>query len=192
LGDRVISTVDFGRVPISTKGVVVGLSHPFIEILSDSPIIGGTNLDGRCTEGLGIICEPNTLLNLTKIQFPLQSDSARVERNSRKETNVTANRPGYESGHSQANKLKDRRSREINTKNQNRPSASNLRYANQNSNYVKPGTPPITPNTEEIELALKNVLGLEESNSRTLSPSTPTENVSKNLLKFLHRKESKE
>jgi hypothetical protein len=77
LGDRVISTVDFGKVPVRSKGIVVGIQGSKVEVLMDEQIVGGTSLDGRCTEGLGVICDSNTILNLTLIQPPFLDGQVR-------------------------------------------------------------------------------------------------------------------
>lgn len=47
LGDRVIMVQDSGGVPLCAKGVVVGLLDNNIDVVWDTPFIGGTTLGGR-------------------------------------------------------------------------------------------------------------------------------------------------
>lgn len=47
LGDRVIMVQDSGGVPLCVKGVVVGLLDNNIDVVWDTPFIGGTTLGGR-------------------------------------------------------------------------------------------------------------------------------------------------
>jgi len=48
LGDRVIMVQDSGGVPLCAKGVVIGLLDNNIDVVWDTPFIGGTTLGGRC------------------------------------------------------------------------------------------------------------------------------------------------
>ena len=49
LGDRVIMVQDsaVGGVPLSMKGVVIGLNSNSIDVVWDTPFIGGLTLGGR-------------------------------------------------------------------------------------------------------------------------------------------------
>lgn len=47
VGDRVIVATDSGAVPLSAKGTVVGLSDRLIDVVFDTPFIGGTNLSNQ-------------------------------------------------------------------------------------------------------------------------------------------------
>lgn len=47
LGDRVIMVQDSGGVPLCAKGVVIGLNEKSIDVVWDTPFIGGTTLGGR-------------------------------------------------------------------------------------------------------------------------------------------------
>lgn len=47
LGDRVIMVQDSGGVPLCIKGVVIGLLDNNIDVVWDTPFIGGTTLGGR-------------------------------------------------------------------------------------------------------------------------------------------------
>lgn len=47
LGDRVTMVSDRGTVPMSAKGVVVGINDKLIDVVFDTPFIGGTTLMNR-------------------------------------------------------------------------------------------------------------------------------------------------
>jgi 5'-3' exoribonuclease 1 len=47
LADRVAMVSDRGTVPISAKGVVVGITEKLIDVVFDGPFIGGTTLSNR-------------------------------------------------------------------------------------------------------------------------------------------------
>lgn len=69
LGDRVVMVSDRGTVPLSAKGVVVGITDKLIDVVFDGPFIGGTNLSNRCKTYQGATLSPGTVLNLTNPQF---------------------------------------------------------------------------------------------------------------------------
>ena len=68
LGDRVIMVADAGSVPLSAKGVVVGVQTSLIDVIFDVQFISGTTLGDRCSPYRGATCAPSTLLNLTNQQ----------------------------------------------------------------------------------------------------------------------------
>mgnify|MGYP006876475224 CR=1 FL=1 len=47
LGDRVITVAETGSVPLSAKGVVVGVQSQFVDVVFDVQFMGGTTLGGR-------------------------------------------------------------------------------------------------------------------------------------------------
>ncbi|KAL1920326.1 uncharacterized protein VTP21DRAFT_1472 [Calcarisporiella thermophila] len=69
LGDRVISVIDSGVVPIATKGTVVGVEGSQLEIVFDDSFMGGTTLGGRCSMYRGMGVPAYTVLNLTQQQY---------------------------------------------------------------------------------------------------------------------------
>ncbi|ORY88795.1 hypothetical protein BCR35DRAFT_205803 [Leucosporidium creatinivorum] len=69
LGDRVITVTDAGSVPLSAKGVVVGIQTGFIDVVFDVQFIGGSTLGDRCSPHRGATVGPTTILNLTDPQF---------------------------------------------------------------------------------------------------------------------------
>jgi 5'-3' exoribonuclease 1 len=72
LGDRIISCVDEGSVPVAAKGTVIGIHGLYLEILFDKMFMGGNDLGGRCSAYRGSIVPKNTVINLSKPQPPLQ------------------------------------------------------------------------------------------------------------------------
>lgn len=47
LGDRVMTVSDSGTVPLSAKGVIVGIQVGFVDVVFDVAFIGGTTLGDR-------------------------------------------------------------------------------------------------------------------------------------------------
>ena len=87
VGDRVIMAAESGNVPLCVKGTVVGIQPALIDVLWDSPFIGGTTLAGRfvmyqrcsivahlrfrCSAYRGLEVSPTTILNLSNPQVRL-------------------------------------------------------------------------------------------------------------------------
>ncbi|KAG6832740.1 hypothetical protein H0H87_000589 [Tephrocybe sp. NHM501043] len=69
LGDRVTMVQDSGSVPLSVKGVVIGLNSKTMDVLWDVPFMSGVTLGDRCSMYRGSTVEFNTCLNLTNPQF---------------------------------------------------------------------------------------------------------------------------
>ncbi|BGP06510.1 exonuclease II Exo2 [Rhodotorula toruloides] len=69
LGDRVITVAETGSVPLSAKGVVVGIQTSFIDVVCDVQFMGGTSLGGRCSNYRGATVTPSAVLNLTEQQY---------------------------------------------------------------------------------------------------------------------------
>ncbi|KAJ7157550.1 exonuclease II [Mycena crocata] len=69
LGDRVTMVQDSGGVPLSVKGVVIGLNAKSMDIVWDVPFMSGITLGDRCSQYRGSTVEFNTCLNLTNPQF---------------------------------------------------------------------------------------------------------------------------
>lgn len=69
LGDRVITVSEVGSVPLSAKGIVVGIQTGLIDVVFDIQFIGGTTLGDRCSPYRGATVLPTTILNLTEAQF---------------------------------------------------------------------------------------------------------------------------
>jgi 5'-3' exoribonuclease 1 len=69
LGDRVVMVQESGGVPLSAKGVVIGINTRNIDVVWDVPFISGTTLNNRCSQYRGSSVEFNACLNLTNRQF---------------------------------------------------------------------------------------------------------------------------
>ncbi|KAJ9125140.1 hypothetical protein QFC22_000094 [Naganishia vaughanmartiniae] len=78
LGDRVIMVQDsaVGGVHLSMKGVVIGVNANSIDVVWDSPFIGGLTLGGRCSEHRGFTVPFSSCLNLTRKQFAVATGGA--------------------------------------------------------------------------------------------------------------------
>lgn len=69
LGDRVVNVLDFGAVPPAAKGTVVGLGSNSIDVVFDAPYLGGTSLNGLCSDYRGGTVGLADVLNLTTPQM---------------------------------------------------------------------------------------------------------------------------
>ncbi|ODO06774.1 hypothetical protein I350_04133 [Cryptococcus amylolentus CBS 6273] len=78
VGHRVIMVQDpaAGGVPTGMRGVVVGLGAKSIDVIWDTPFMGGTTLQGRCSEYRGSSVPFSSCLNLTRRQFMVTEGSA--------------------------------------------------------------------------------------------------------------------
>ncbi|KAI1414224.1 exoribonuclease 1 [Hypoxylon sp. FL1857] len=72
LGDRVVYVQASGKVPIASRGTVVGIStvgnHHMLDILCDNAFMNGTTLGGRCESFRGQTVSANSVLNVTNKQ----------------------------------------------------------------------------------------------------------------------------
>jgi len=80
LGDRVTMVQDSGGVPLSAKGVVIGLNTKSMDVAWDVPFMSGTTLGDRCSQYRGSTVEFNTCLNLTSPQFVTSTNPKPVKR----------------------------------------------------------------------------------------------------------------
>ncbi|GAA5930973.1 hypothetical protein JCM1841_003667 [Sporobolomyces salmonicolor] len=69
LGDRVVTVVETGSVPLSAKGVVVGIQSNLVDVVFDVQFMSGTTLGDRCSPYRGATVAPHAILNLTNPQF---------------------------------------------------------------------------------------------------------------------------
>ncbi|KAF8123400.1 exonuclease II [Boletus edulis] len=69
LGDRVTMVQDSGGVPLSAKGVVVGLNSKSMDVVWDVAFMAGSTLDNRCSPYRGSTVQFNSCLNLSNPQF---------------------------------------------------------------------------------------------------------------------------
>ncbi|KAI0119120.1 exoribonuclease 1 [Daldinia grandis] len=72
LGDRVVYVQASGKVPIASRGTVVGITtvgnHHMLDILCDNAFMNGTTLGGRCDPFRGQTVPANSVLNVTNRQ----------------------------------------------------------------------------------------------------------------------------
>ncbi len=84
LGDRAVYAQDSGRVPIFTRGTVVGTSvskrTTFLDILFDETFMSGTNLGGRCSAQRGSTVPITSVLNLSNPQFVIDCKTGHSKR----------------------------------------------------------------------------------------------------------------
>lgn len=83
LGDRVVYAQDSGKVPIATRGTVIGLTrttrHTLLDIVFDVTFMSGTSLNDRCSPFRGMTVPVSSVLNLTNRQL-VASSKAGIER----------------------------------------------------------------------------------------------------------------
>nr|ODO02291.1 5'-3' exoribonuclease 1 [Cryptococcus depauperatus CBS 7855] len=77
IGHRVVMVHDpaAGGVPTGMKGVVVGLGMTSIDVIWDTAFMGGTTLQGRCSEYRGSSVPFWSSLNLTRRQFQVMENT---------------------------------------------------------------------------------------------------------------------
>lgn len=84
LGDRVVYVQDSGRVPIATRGTVVGISRTprtiLLDIVFDVTFMSGTTLGERCSPFRGSTVPISSVLNLTNKQVIAGSKAADEKR----------------------------------------------------------------------------------------------------------------
>ncbi|OAL38043.1 hypothetical protein AYO20_02495 [Fonsecaea nubica] len=92
LGDRVIYVADSGKVPIASKGTVVGLTQTtretWLDVVFDVSFMSGTSLGDRCSPFRGSTVPTWSVLNLSNRQV-LASSKASANR----QTNGTGHSP---------------------------------------------------------------------------------------------------
>ncbi|KAF8635064.1 hypothetical protein AX15_000556 [Amanita polypyramis BW_CC] len=75
LGDRVTMVQDSGAIPLSVKGVVIGLNAKSMDVVWDVPFMSGVTLGDRCSQYRGSTVPFNSCLNLTNRQFIVRTNS---------------------------------------------------------------------------------------------------------------------
>jgi hypothetical protein len=98
LGDRVVYVQDSGRVPIATRGTVVGISRTprttLLDIVFDVTFMSGTTLGERCSPFRGSTVPIASVLNITNKQVIAGSKAAVEKRPAPTSTPLTINRSG--------------------------------------------------------------------------------------------------
>jgi hypothetical protein len=100
LGDRVVYAQDSGRVPIATRGTVVGISRTplttLLDVVFDVTFMSGTSLGERCSPFRGSTVPVSSVLNLTDKQVIAGSKAASEKRPAPVSIPLTLNgRGGY-------------------------------------------------------------------------------------------------
>lgn len=84
IGDRVIYAQDSGKVPIATRGTVVGLTRTsramLLDVVFDATFMSGTTLSERCSPFRGMTVPTSSVLNLTNRQL-IANSKASAEKN---------------------------------------------------------------------------------------------------------------
>lgn len=97
LGDRVVYVQDSGRVPIATRGTVVGKTRTarivLLDVVFDVTFMSGTSLEDRCSPFRGSTVPVHTVLNLTDRQVVAGSRAGEQNRPQAQSQQLTAN--GY-------------------------------------------------------------------------------------------------
>ena len=95
LGDRVVYVQDSGRVPIATRGTVVGVSRTarttLLDVVFDVTFMSGTSLGERCTAFRGSTVPITSVLNITSKQVIAGSKAAVEKRPAPFATPLTVN-----------------------------------------------------------------------------------------------------
>ncbi|KAI5780880.1 putative exonuclease Kem1 [Geopyxis carbonaria] len=73
LGDRVVYVAGTGKVPIASRGTVIGLTRTprnvLLDVIFDATFMSGTTLSGRCSPFRGMTVPASSVLNLTNRQL---------------------------------------------------------------------------------------------------------------------------
>lgn len=84
LGDRVVYVQDSGRVPIATRGSVVGMTRTsrttLLDVVFDVTFMSGTSLEDRCSPFRGSTVPTHSVLNLTERQVVSESRAGESHR----------------------------------------------------------------------------------------------------------------
>ena len=82
LGDRVVYVQDSGKVPIATRGTVVGLTRTtrqtLLDVVFDLTFMSGTTLSDRCSPFRGMAVPVSSVLNLTNRQLIVESKASEL------------------------------------------------------------------------------------------------------------------
>ncbi|EXJ60448.1 alkaline phosphatase D [Cladophialophora yegresii CBS 114405] len=97
LGDRVIYVADSGKVPIASKGTIVGLTlttrETWLDVVFDVSFMSGTSLGDRCSPFRGSTVPTWSVLNLSNRQVVASSQASATRQTNRAATPLTV--PGY-------------------------------------------------------------------------------------------------
>lgn len=93
LGDRVVYAQDSGKVPIATRGTVVGLTRTprtlLLDVVFDVSFMSGTTLGGRCSPFRGQTVLASSVLNISYRQLITSSRAATNQQTQQQPTPLT-------------------------------------------------------------------------------------------------------
>jgi 5'-3' exoribonuclease 1 len=102
MGDRVVYVQDSGRVPIATRGTVVGLTRTarttLLDVVFDVTFMSGSSLNDRCSPFHGSTVPISSVLNITDRQVIAES---RATENNRAQNVSRPDAPSTSNGRSQ-------------------------------------------------------------------------------------------
>lgn len=102
LGDRIVYVQDSGRVPIATRGTVVGKTRTprttLLDVVFDVTFMSGTSLEDRCSPFRGSTVPVHSVLNLTDRQVIAGSRAAETHRPQSQATPLTVSGYGVPMG----------------------------------------------------------------------------------------------
>jgi 5'-3' exoribonuclease 1 len=111
LGDRVVYVQDSGRVPIATRGTVVGISRTsrtvLLDVVFDVTFMSGTTLGDRCSPFRGSTVPFTSVLNLTDKQVLVGTKAGAEKRPAQVVQPLTANGYGAPTGAGGRGQFKD-------------------------------------------------------------------------------------
>ena len=98
LGDRIIYGADSGKVPIASKGTVVGLTQTtretLLDVIFDVSFLSGTTLGDRCSPFRGSTVPTWSVLNLSERQILAVSKAAAIRQSSTQTSPLTISEHG--------------------------------------------------------------------------------------------------
>jgi 5'-3' exoribonuclease 1 len=111
LGDRVVYAQDSGKVPIATRGTVVGMTRTprtvLLDVVFDVSFMSGTTLGDRCSPFRGQTIPVSSVLNLTNRQLVAGTRAGTNHQAQREPTPLTAAGYGAPLGPGGQGQLKD-------------------------------------------------------------------------------------
>ncbi|KAJ9302887.1 hypothetical protein DTO271G3_261 [Paecilomyces variotii] len=110
LGDRVVYAQDSGKVPIATRGTVVGLTRTpraiLLDVVFDVSFMSGTSLGDRCSPFRGQTVMSSSVLNLTYRQLTASTRAAANHQAQHQQTPLTVQGYGAPLGPAALGQLK--------------------------------------------------------------------------------------
>ncbi|KAF9778851.1 exonuclease II [Thelephora terrestris] len=79
IGDRIAMVKDSGSVPLSIKGVVIGINAKTLDVVWDVSFMSGSTLGDRCSQYRGATVEFNSCLNLSNPQVSTSTNPSKSQ-----------------------------------------------------------------------------------------------------------------